>query len=457
MKNDYTDPLEVYTSTFVIKSVIDAYDSFVWTDAYCGCGDFELKIPCEIAKTYKMGIGDFLRCTLSKQIMIIEAMNVEYDDDNSLMVTYKGRSLESLLMRRILRKEDVPNIVPQYDNDQNKYVPATLRYIQETIIYVLNRTIVQNENISMRSRGIEQLGYTLTDDEYIATLKAPYVNLDGMTVYEYIQAILSYNGLGFKIEYNPTGTIGGNVNNRLMLFSIYNGVNRGYTQNLNDRVIFSSEDDSTFKMDTEINMTSYGNAALLIGPNICAESRDDDDQPIVVTTNKRFTTDLYSGVSGINRYEIYVDASNIPATNEYTNMLYPDSYIIAQMRFRGIQALKQHLSGDISYTPSIDFDPYKEYGRDYYLGDVVTVLDYFGNINIVRIASFTRSLDSSGIQSYPNFESIAPIGGYRAIEQTENDEDVIRQLETDSNPDTSEALRVTEHNNIELFDDTEIT
>lgn len=457
MNTNYTDPLEVYTPYLIIRDVIDAYDSFVWTDAYCGYGDFELKIPCEIAKKYKMDIGDFIRCTLSNTVMIIEAMSVESNDDNSLMVTYKGRSLESLLCRRVLRKEDVPQIVPQYNSSSQKYEAAQLRYVQEVILYVLNRTIVQNNNISMRSRGIEQLGYTINQDESIAEMKAPYVDLDGMTVFNFVQSVLAYNGLGFKIEFNPAGTVGGSVDNRVLLFSIYQGTNRSHTQTVNDRVIFSTDDDTTFKMDTSMDMSSYGNAALLVGPNKCAESRDDDDQPIIVETNKRFTTELYSGVTGINRYEIYVDTTNIPATNEYTERLYPESYILAQMRFRGIQSLKQHLSNNMSFTPSVDFDPYKKYGEDYNIGDIVSVIDYFGNINIVRVGSFSYSVDNSGVQLYPNFEAIAPIGGYRAIEQTENDEDVVRQLETDSDPETSEALRVTEHNNIELFDDTEIT
>ena len=116
----YTDPLQLYDRNLVIKSVIDVYESFVWTDVYCGCGDFEVKIPCEIAKKYNIDIGDLLMCSLSKKMMIIETVNIEYDSDNSVMVTYKGRSLESILYRRVLRKEDVPNIVPQYSSQNEK-------------------------------------------------------------------------------------------------------------------------------------------------------------------------------------------------------------------------------------------------------------------------------------------------------------------------------------------------
>lgn len=450
----YTDPLQLYDRNLVIKSVIDIYESFVWTDVYCGCGDFEVKIPCEIAKRYNIDIGDLLMCSLSKKMMIIETVNIEYDSDNSVMVTYKGRSLESILYRRVLRKEDVPNIVPQYSSQNEKYNPAVTRGLQQSIVYVLGKTIVQGAYLTHVSRGIDIFGYTASTDPEITSLTAPYTEIDGLTVYDYIKSVLDYYGLGFKVDFNLSGTAGGNVGSRKMLFSIYKGKNRGYTQALNERVIFAPDDDSTFKMDTEIDISNYGNAAIILGPNVSVQDGyDEEGNPIVVNTNKRYTTQLYSGVSGLDRYEIYVDATDLNPTDENNN-IYPESYIIAQMRFKAIQEVKSRLSGNISCSPQVDFDPYKTYGVDYDLGDVVTVMDDFGNVNIVRISAFTHSVDSSGIQAYPTFESISPIGGYRVIEQKVNGEDAARELERES--DVENVIRVTEHNNLELFDYTEI-
>lgn len=456
MNDKYTDPLQLYDRSFMLKQVIDIYDSYVWTDVYCGYGDFELKIASEIAKSYNIQEGDFLECPLSKSIMIIEGMSQNYDADNSITITYKGRSIESLLCRRVLRKEDLPKIVPQYDDQNDKYDPAEYRKLWESIRYVLLRTIVQNENISMPARAIDALGYTEVLDENIYNQTAPYANLDGMTVYDYVVSELSYYGFGFRIAYYPTGVIGGqNETERILRFEIYNGVNRSHTQNINDRIIFSPDDDTTYKMDTSIDISGIANAALILGPNVPVKITDNDGNPQIIDTDLRYTTELYSGISGFDRYETFVDASSISALDLLTNQICDPAYVVAQMRFQAINIIKSKLSGNITYNPSIDFDPYKEYGKDYDIGDICTIIDDFGNVSIARIGSFTRTIDSSGYQQHPNFESIPPIGGYRAIEQQSNNNDVIRETEDDTHR-VGNALRVTEHNNLDLFDNTEV-
>lgn len=455
MNDKYTDPLQLYDRSFTLKRVIDIYDSFVWTDVYCGYGDFELKIPDVIAKSYNITEGDFLECPLSDSIMVVEGMSQSYDANNAVTVTYKGRSIESILCRRVLRKEDVPDIVPQYDDQNDCYVPAVIRGLWDSIEYVLLRTIVQNDNISLITRGIDALGYTEVTDTNITDQNAPYANLDGMTVYDYVLSELSYYGFGFRIKFYPTGEISGDtITDRILRFEVYNGVNRSHTQKVNPRVIFSPDDDSTYKMDTSIDISGIANAALILGPNIPIKITDSNGDPQIIDTEERYTTELYSGVSGFDRYETFVDASSISAKDAFTNQIWDPAYIIAQMRFQAIKTIKSKLSGNISYNPSIDFDPYKVYGEDYNLGDICTVIDDFGNVSIARIGGFTQSVDNSGYKKYPNFESIPPIGGYRAIEQFRNGDDVIRETEEDGQH--GNALRVTEHNNIDLFDNTEV-
>lgn len=466
MDTRYTEPLQLYDRSLTIKRVIEVYDSYVWTDVYCGLGDFELKIPNAIAKGYNINQGDFIECPVSEVLMVVEAISQEYGTDNSVITTYKGRSIESILCRRVLRKEDVPKIVPQYDSHEHCYVKAELRKVWECIQYVLERTIVQNEQdgthagLSFPSRGVMQLGYTIPEGEEFVGEQAklaPYVNVDGITVYEYIQGVLNYHGFGFKIKYYPNGEIGGStITDRVLRFEVYNGVNRGYTQDLNERIIFSPDDDTTYKMDTSSDFTDFKNASMILGPNIPKWVTDNDGQDEIVDTDKRYTTELYSGVSGLDRYELFVDASNIETTDKINGRICDTGYIVAQMRYKAIKELKKYLTGNITCNPSCNFDPYKIYKTDYDLGDVVTIIDTFETINIVRISSFSHSVDSSGYKRHPNFESIPPIGGYRALEQMSNNEDIIRSGKMIKNGSTINILRVTEDNNLELFDNTEV-
>lgn len=455
---DYTNtPLQLYAGDFTLKAAIDVYDSLVWTDVYCGYGDFELKIQHKIASKYGIQIGDYLQCFLSEKVMIVEGMSLDYGSQNEVTVTYKGRSLESILIRRVMRREDLPKIVPQIDG--GSYVPAEIRGLWDSIQYVLERTIVQNSSasgghagLSSDPRGVRSLGYiTPTDEEFIDP-STPYVNFDGISVYDYICSVLSYFGFGFAISFNNAGVIDSDnstINNRKMMFSVYNGKKRTYNQIENERVYFSTDDDSTFKMDTSIDMENYGNVALVVGPHPCAIIYDEnEDKQLVEVPSVRYTTDIYNAVSGLDRYEVFVDCSSVPNSDTSREIPYSEDYIVAQMRFNAIQVVKGKMSANITYDPSVDFDPYKEYGVHYYLGDLCNALDDFGNITIVRIDSFSQSIDSSGYKGYPHFASVSPIGGYRVIEQTEGGSDVARALEDNTN------VRVTEQNNLELFEDT---
>lgn len=459
---DYTNtPLQLYSADFSLKTVIDVYDSFVWTDVYCGASDFELKMPCSIARNYNIKLGDYVQCFISKKVMIVEGMSVDYNQTDAT-ATYKGRSLESILTRRVMRKYDCPDITP--DIEEDTWYKAEIRSLWDSIRYVLERTIIKNTEsethagLTSESRGVSLLGYVNPTISGIANQNTPYVEFEGMTVYDYVNSVLSYFGYGWEIAFNPAGVDGidnSDISNRKMLFRIYNGVKRTYNQVENERVIFSSEDDSTFKMSTSIDISSYGNSALVTGPHpILAIPSEEDPSAIEYVENAAINipTEIYNSVSGLDRYEIFVDASNIGNMDDRYGKPYPLDYIIAQMRFKAIQEVRAVMSGTSEYSPSVDYDPYKEYGIDYYIGDLATVIDDFGNINIVRVASFSHSLDSGGYKGYPNFETIAPIGGYRVIEQTTlGGEDIARAMEVE------EAVRVTEQNNLDLFDDTDIT
>lgn len=459
---DYTNtPLQLYGADFSLKSVIDVYDSFVWTDVYCGASDFELKMPCDIARRYNISLGDYIQCFVSRKVMIVEGMTIDYNQTDA-MATYKGRSLESILTRRVMRKFDLPDITPAVEEDV--WYKAHIRSLWDSIRYVLERTIVANDEsqthagLTNPSRGISLLGYVNPIISDIENQNTPYVEFEGMTVYDYINSVLSYFGYGWEISFNPAGIDGSSnsdIPNRKMLFKIYNGVKRTYNQVENERVIFSSEDDSTFKMSTSIDISSYGNSALVTGPHPILTIPSEEDPSVMEYVENaaiNIPTEIYNSVSGLNRYEIFVDASDVGNMDDNYGKPYPLDYIIAQMRFKAIQEVRAVMGGTTEYSPSVDYDPYKKYGEDYYIGDLVTVIDGFGNVNIVRVSSFSHSLDSGGYRGYPNFETIAPIGGYRVIEQTTlGGEDIARAMEV------GEAVRVTEQNNLDLFDDTDIT
>ena len=83
-------------------AIMDTYESFIWTDRYRECGDFELYTPMtdDILTYIKQ---DYYLCNRdSEHVMIIESLRISSDTESGNYLTVTGRSLESILDRRIV-------------------------------------------------------------------------------------------------------------------------------------------------------------------------------------------------------------------------------------------------------------------------------------------------------------------------------------------------------------------
>ena len=87
---------------FETIAVIDAYESLIWTDRYNTYGDFELYCPMDTALLPYLKQDNYFWQRDSEHTMIIEDITIDSDteDGNHLVVT--GRSLESILERRVV-------------------------------------------------------------------------------------------------------------------------------------------------------------------------------------------------------------------------------------------------------------------------------------------------------------------------------------------------------------------
>lgn len=90
-------------------AVLDTFESLIWTERYSAHGDFELYTGVDetILKNVKEDFYVWLK--ESEQTMIIEDLQVETDIENGNYVTITGRSLESILDRRIIWNQTILN------------------------------------------------------------------------------------------------------------------------------------------------------------------------------------------------------------------------------------------------------------------------------------------------------------------------------------------------------------
>lgn len=89
------------------KAVVDRFYSLIWTERFAEAGEFELSGPEDTVWAGVIAEGDYLHFTASgtgtggRYTMVVESRYTTWDADNGYTVFANGRSLESLLDRRI--------------------------------------------------------------------------------------------------------------------------------------------------------------------------------------------------------------------------------------------------------------------------------------------------------------------------------------------------------------------
>lgn len=87
---------------FFAKEILDEYDSFLWTDRYYECGEFEYYTGATQDKINAWTIGRYLRTSFSDRIMIIENRYIETDNEDGAKLKIVGQSGEAILKRRVI-------------------------------------------------------------------------------------------------------------------------------------------------------------------------------------------------------------------------------------------------------------------------------------------------------------------------------------------------------------------
>lgn len=346
----------VYSDSFQLLAIVDSYESFIWTERYNEYGDFELYLGANDPSIQYLQIGYYLVKRDTTRAMVIESIEYEFDAESGSHVTITGRSLESVLDRRIVWSQTVINDT-----------------IQNGIKTLLNDAIISPTNTD---RQISNFTFSESTDTSIASLTVD-TQYTGENLYDVISELCKTNNIGFKIIFDD------NFN---FVFSLYNGVNRSYQQTENSYVIFSSTFDNLISSDYIESNSTYKNVALVGGEG--------------EGSAQKFASS--GSGTGLTRRETYVDASSISSstdsgtisTDEYTKLLVE----------KGDAALEE-----AKYTKTFDGEmDTKEvfvYHQDFEIGDIVEILDMYGHEATSRITEMIQSMSSSGYTTYPTFDT----------------------------------------------------
>ena len=347
----------VLDTNFNHITVVDNYESVIWTDRYDAYGDFELYFLMNLKLLEIFKIDYYLYNKDSEHCMIIEDLKIETDaeDGDHLIVT--GRSLESILERRILWGQNIFN-----------------GKLQTAIKKMLNDSIIEP---SVTDRKISNFMFIESTDTNITSLKIDN-QYTGDNLYTVINGLCEENNIGFKVVLTDENKFA---------FSLYKGTNRAYSQIENPYVVFSPSFENLINTSYFTSKVDYKNVTLVAGEGEGAA---------------RKTATVGSG-AGLDRRELYTDARDV-SSNVEGGTLSDDEYV-ALLEARGKKKLAE-CTASTSFEGEIEATRAFEYGKDVFMGDIVQIVNEYGIESSAYISELIFSNDDSGLSVYPTFKNI---------------------------------------------------
>lgn len=343
---------------------IDAYKSFIWSDRYCDYGDFEVSLPGSDIQKDSLVAGNYIYSSKSNHLMILERFDLSTDVEDGDELLVSGRSLESILLRRVIWQKTVIS-----GNLQN----AIQRLLNENAI-----------NPTDSKRKIEGLIFKASTDPRITSLTVE-TQFFGETLYDAVRSLCSAEHLGFRITPDWDGGL---------IFELYVGNNRTYDQFDVSPVEFSN------KFENLISSQYYEDTTGIITSVLVGGTMNE-------TTGKPITAEVtLNNQSGLDRRETFLDATSLSRKGEDGKDISIDVYQ-SQLRAKGREALADtNVDIDSAFNGEIDISRQFVYGRDFYLGDIVVIEDHNGLSGNFRITEMTYSRDLTGEKYTPTFENV---------------------------------------------------
>lgn len=351
----------VLNENFETVGILDHYESLIWTDRYYGYGDFEIYTNFTSSILAMMQHDRYLHMADSEHMMIVESVEVASDAELGERLIISGRSLESILTRRIIW-----NTI------------SVTGSLQTGLAGIINDNFI---NPTDSKRQIANFIFEPSTDPRITALTWEQ-QMTGDNVYDVVNALCEENQMGFKVTLNDLNQF---------VMTLYMGENRSYDQDpeVNPYVVFSPSYENIINSNYLDNTTEMKNVALVAGEDSGSARR----------------TITIGATEGLPRRELYVDARDIQSeqVTQYEEAL----------KERGLQYLDEN-KRVISFEGQVEATKMFRYGVDFFMGDIIQISNEYGIQGAARVVEFIHNEDATGKQTYPTFEAIQ-----------ENDYDII--------------------------------
>lgn len=350
----------LYDKNFVMQKVFDTYKSLVWADRYSTYGDFELYFAMDPDLLNYVKHDYYLAIDKSEHWMIIEGIKIQTDIEDGNLLVVTGKSLESILSRRIIW-------------GQQTFTGS----LQNAIEKMLKDSIISPSD---SSRNIPNFIFQKTDDPRITalTIDAQYT---GDNLYDVVSGLCEEASIGFKIVLNDSNQF---------VFSLYAGDDRSYDQVNNPYVVFSPDFDNIINSNYLNSIADYKNITLVAGEG------EGNARKTLTVKSKSFQTGLY-------RRELFTDARDI-SSNVNGGTLTTAQYN-EKLKTRGNDNLKDH-KVSTAFEGEVDAVNSFVYGTDFFVGDIVQITNEYSNEGKACISELIFTVEADEVSTYPTFKAI---------------------------------------------------
>lgn len=380
--------------------IVDGFTSFLWVKRYNQFGDCEIYISATQENIALLRKGHFiLRSDDNDMICRIRTIELETNEETGDFLIVKGEDCRAILNQRIVWKQT------NFKGQAGTFIGRLL-----------------DQNIINPTNDVAHNGLRRIPNFTRATLDGFTDKLDIQTTFDRVGdkiiEVCQTFGYGSKVSFEDDKFV----------FNLYMGVDRSYGQNVNPFVVFSPNFENLGSTRYTMDSTNYQSIALVGGAG--------------EGSNRHRVTTHIGDYIGIDRYEMFVDANDISNEVSYEDLvaLYPNGsistvsgkvyYSVSGVRIATLDSATEPNQAVLENDPYhemlvergreslaetgtvITFDGEVEpnhsfkYGKDYFLGDIVTVINEYGIEANARITEVIESFDETGHSIIPTFEYI---------------------------------------------------
>lgn len=342
--------LYVLDDNFEQIAIIDDYKSLIWAKRYAKFGDCEIYVRACEEYFDILRKGHYLLRNDDDMLCRINRLQLDTNEDEGNFIICVGADIRSVLDQRVVWQQT--NFTGTVEDYIRKLVTDNIISPSDSARMIDN--MVLGDAVGLPATISEQVTYSPLGEKVIELCTA--------------------YGYGTRLRLD--------MDNRLV-FEVYAGEDRSYEQDVNDHVVFSPQFENIISSVYVTDSSNVKNVAIIAGEGEGVERR-------------RF---VHGTSSGMDRYELYVDARDVSSQVEEGVTIDYDALLQA----RGIEALAEYGTVE-SFEGAVESDYSYKYGTDYHLGDIVQVVNEYGISSNARITEVIETFDENGHSIIPTFE-----------------------------------------------------